>query len=102
VRWGHAPSPGDKQHAIVFYASEMQLIDVRTGKTAAWVKCEINTSKAKDPPVLDDIEREDGRLIKQAIGHLAWTCARQFANVRMGIAPEKIAPVPAEFEVPFH
>jgi hypothetical protein len=66
------------------------------------VKCEINTSKAKDPPVLDDIEREDGRLIKQAIGHLAWTCARQFANVRMGIAPEKIAPVPAEFEAPFH
>jgi len=102
VRWGHAPNPGDKQHAIVFYASEMQLIDVRTGKTAAWVKCEINTSKAKDPPVLDDIEREDGRLIKQAIGHLAWTCARQFANVRMGIAPDKIAPVPAEFEAPFH
>jgi hypothetical protein len=102
VRWGHAPNPGDKQHAIVFYASEMQLIDVRTGKTAAWVKCEINTSKAKDPPVLDDIEREDGRLIKQAIGHLAWSCARQFANVRMGIAPDKIAPVPAEFEAPFH
>ena len=90
TQWQHID--GRKGRGDVRLWLELQLVDVATRHTDAWMRCEmpkIGESIDTAPPFAA-LEADGARLLSHAYSVLAARCARKFASERLLMSPDQL------------
>lgn len=89
--WGHMA--GSKGRGVAGLWLELQLIDVATRHTDAWMECGMpkQGESSDTAPSFAALEADGGRTLRHAYSVLAAQCARKFASERLLMSPEEVA-----------
>lgn len=93
LRWEHIEGP--KKNAYVRLWMELQLVNVATGHTVAWMRCDNYSSPDLNYPVdkpvsFAAVEADGGRTLRHMYAVQAARCARKFAVSRLLISRERM------------
>lgn len=74
LSWMYSYYPTKWQTYHVFYVARVRLLDGHTGSLIAQQLCKVDPTDPKNPPSLDQLQADDGAMLKAFLGKAADTC----------------------------